>query len=146
MAILKWESPPPRRRALSEDNQAILDALKERPGEWAKVAEDAVIAKYNPLKVWGCKITSRGTNGGNAESIYVRFVGEEGEFDTPDPDDEDEQPEGTALEGATVSDHVGREEDADYEEVEEDDDHDEEGITDSRGLIAGRLGGMTGGL
>lgn len=77
--MVKWETPEEDKRGRKGGRWTeIVDALKERPGEWALVAEDEwVQSARQSLLPRGCEITCRGMNipvAGKAEKIYARFV------------------------------------------------------------------------
>ena len=85
--MVKWELPSEDRRGRPEGTGRWIDianALKENPGEWALVAEDAwVQSARQSLLSRGCEITCRGVNkpvAGKAEKIYARYVEETEEF------------------------------------------------------------------
>lgn len=86
MTKLKWEEPSPSRTTNRSKWREIADQLRERPGEWALVAEGfkySVYATYinkgrlAPFEPSGSfEGTSRKREDGKFD-IYARFVGDD---------------------------------------------------------------------
>lgn len=79
--MIKWETPEEDKGGRKPGKWvAIAEALKERPGEWALVAEDDwVQSARHTLVPNGCEVSCRGVNkpvAGKAEKIYARYIGE----------------------------------------------------------------------
>lgn len=77
MSELKWETPDVARgKGMRGRWPAIIEQLKERPGEWAVVDEDASPNITTFLKSrYGVEAVARGVKNGRAERIYARWVG-----------------------------------------------------------------------
>lgn len=82
---IKWEEPTPDGRGNKpfRDWAGISALLRDRPGEWAVVAEDVSVSTASHIKrgrfrgfVAGeFEAVSRNVINGRAEKIYARYVG-----------------------------------------------------------------------
>jgi hypothetical protein len=74
---LKWESPEPPKSGFKGKWPAILAALKERPMEWALVAEDTAASNASRLKrdYPGFEFTVREVRDNRAAKLYARWLG-----------------------------------------------------------------------
>lgn len=88
--IIRWEEPSnherrgrkPGRSTVEDTRWAeTLSELKERPGDWALIAENDWLSPPRiALLKNGCEVVSRGFGkpaNGMAEKIYARYVGQE---------------------------------------------------------------------
>lgn len=78
MSGLKWETPEPATRGgrVPNNYDAIVAGLRERPGQWALVAENASRQNFvSALKRRGAEVTTRGIGPdvNFAERIYARW-------------------------------------------------------------------------
>lgn len=75
---LKWETPSHGAADGRERWAPVLDQLRDRPGEWAVIAEDATANLGAQLKRThsGFEFTARGVKNNRAEKVYGRYVGE----------------------------------------------------------------------
>jgi hypothetical protein len=86
MADIEFVDPPAQGRRIKHPHAAIVQALKARPGTWARVITDAPhsitdrmtrgeLKPYRP--VGSFEATAR--KNGDRWDIYARYVGENGE-------------------------------------------------------------------
>lgn len=88
--VIRWEAPPPHRRAGQKQRSkydAMAAMLRERPGEWALVLEDAPVGvclgvagmmrrgvgAFTPAHAF--KSRQVGAAGAAKASLYARYVG-----------------------------------------------------------------------
>lgn len=82
---IKWEEPTPNGRGNKplRDWAGIAALLRDRPGEWAVVAEDVSTSVASNIKqgrhrgfdAGEFEVTCRGVKNSRAEKIYARYVG-----------------------------------------------------------------------
>lgn len=74
--MISWETPEHDSRARNRGRwQEIAEALKERPGEWALVAENEWAGgAASRLQALGCEVTCRGVKNGKAAKVYARHI------------------------------------------------------------------------
>jgi hypothetical protein len=86
MADIEFMDPPGRRRRSAAPHHEIAEALRARPGVWARVLEDVAhstaglisdgnLVAYRPPGSF--EATSR--KNGKRSDVYARYVGENGE-------------------------------------------------------------------
>jgi hypothetical protein len=90
--VIRWEEPPPHGNTLkpkpASKYQAVADALRARPGEWALIAENlpsgSAGALSNGIRIGRPSVfrpagefESRcvGSAGSTSAKVYARFVG-----------------------------------------------------------------------
>lgn len=75
---IRWEEPSKLHGQDSPDKAkwgALADALHEKPGEWALVAENVSPGGYRThLTRRGLEVTTRGVKAGRAEKVYARAI------------------------------------------------------------------------
>jgi hypothetical protein len=92
--VIRWEQPPTEHGNAKPKPplkyQAAADALRERPGEWALLAEGKApgtaggmvwrikngVGPFAPARSFEAKCV--GPAGGSSSKVYARFVGEQG--------------------------------------------------------------------
>lgn len=80
--VLKWEAPEPVRRGRRANPRwaAVAVELKNRPGEWGLVAENARSSGLQWLRDRGFEIAARGTSAnGLSAKLYARWPADGGE-------------------------------------------------------------------
>jgi len=73
---LSWGTPPPSKRGRRSKWLPILEQVKTKPNEWAKVGEFSVSTAGALRKQYGAlgfEFTSRGTSKGRAD-LWVRYT------------------------------------------------------------------------
>ena len=80
MTEIKWQEPPAATsgKAARRKYDAIVEQLKQRPGQWAVVAENVspTISAYLKSR-YGLETTTREVKNNRAKAIYARWpVGE----------------------------------------------------------------------
>lgn len=76
MAEIKWEEPsePAKGPGSGQRYAALVAALKENPGRWAVVAENAPATVAGYLKRrYGLEVTTRGVKNNRAEKVFARW-------------------------------------------------------------------------
>lgn len=81
--VIDWAEPPAvSRGARPSKFDPVIEALKEKPGEWALVLEDVNSASARVFIKKGCEITTRSTGKNDGKvNVYARFPGDS--EDTP---------------------------------------------------------------
>lgn len=76
--VIKWVAPPKmpgQESPMAAKWDAISEALRDRPNEWALVAEnESVGVVLNQLRKRGLYVTCRGVKNGKAAEVYARFI------------------------------------------------------------------------
>lgn len=74
MVELKWQDPPSRRGDYGQDYGAVIEALKQRPGQWALISDSwKTSAQPAAFRQNGCEATTRKNKGSKTWSVYARF-------------------------------------------------------------------------
>lgn len=89
--IIRWEEPPRHGNSKPKPPlkfQAVADAMRERPGEWALIVEGKApgtagglvwrikngVGPFGPARSFEAKCV--GPAGGQSSKVYARYVGE----------------------------------------------------------------------
>jgi len=92
LSIIAWEDPPSNRRRKGRDWSPVAADLKAHPGKWARIFEGkasrslAGNISMGVLKAFQPKNSFQGAarQHDGEVTIWARYVGENGEYDTPE--------------------------------------------------------------
>lgn len=71
-----WEEPPVTRRGRKGVMPAIVEQLKTRPGQWARIQVKQVTASQYAKRHPEIEVTSRNA-GKPSRAVYARYIGTE---------------------------------------------------------------------